>query len=104
MNKNVAFLGAGSMAEALISGIVHSGIMPSHQILVTNRSNTGRLNYLEKKYGITAIEDKGELVTEADILILAAKPHDIQDSILEIQQFLRPDQLLISVAAGVETD
>jgi len=104
MNKNVAFLGAGSMAEAIISGIVHSEIMQSSQILVTNRGNTGRLNYLEKKYGVRAVEDKEELVQEADILILAAKPHDIQSSILEIQPYLRPDQLLISVAAGVETE
>lgn len=103
MNKYVGFLGAGSMAEALIAGIVKSEIIPKNKIIVTNRSNQGRLKRLEQNYGVITTDDKKELIKKADILFLCAKPYDIQDSIVAIREYLRPDQLLISVAAGVET-
>lgn len=103
MDKIVGFVGAGSMAEALIAGIVKSEIVPKQQILVTNRSNQGRLKRLQQRHGILAMEEKSELVKKADIIFLAAKPYDIEESIVEIREYLRPDQLIISVAAGVET-
>jgi len=102
MNKNVAFLGAGSMAEAIISGIVRADIIPKEQILVTNRSRLERLEQLHNQYGVTAMEDKEILVKEADIIYLAAKPYDMQDLINSIKGYLHQGQLLISVAAGVQ--
>ncbi|BBP90008.1 hypothetical protein BsIDN1_36260 [Bacillus safensis] len=50
--KKVAFIGAGSMAEGMIAGIVRSGQMPLGQIYATNRQNQLRLNELTKRYGI----------------------------------------------------
>ena len=48
-NKNIAFLGAGSMAEAMISGIVYSKKVPPSQITVSNHRNKERLKTLKNK-------------------------------------------------------
>lgn len=49
LNKlRILFLGAGSMAEAMISGLVKSQRIPARQIIATNRSNSIRLTELEK--------------------------------------------------------
>lgn len=104
MNKKVGFLGAGSMAEAIISGIVHAGIMPEEQILVTNRSNTKRLEWIHGQYGVTCMTDKEKLMREADIVFLASKPYDLSDTIQSVKGLFHENQLVISVAAGIPTD
>ena len=53
--KNVAFIGAGSMAEGMISGIVQSKKLPASQIYVTNHTNHRRLEELQQKYGIRGV-------------------------------------------------
>lgn len=50
-NKNIVFLGAGSMAEAMIAGIVSGNKIPKEQIFVTNKTNETRLKELENGYG-----------------------------------------------------
>lgn len=103
LKQRVAFLGAGNMAEAMISGIVESGKLDSDQIIVTNRSNQERLNEMKVKYGIEAIK-KNELdFNEVDVFILAMKPKDIESVLEDLKDRLRPDQVLISVLAGIST-
>ena len=46
--KTIVFLGAGSMAESMISGMIQAGKVPANQIIVTNRSNRERLQELKK--------------------------------------------------------
>ncbi|OZU89485.1 pyrroline-5-carboxylate reductase [Virgibacillus indicus] len=104
MNKKIAFIGAGSMAEAIISGIVKSGILTKEQILVTNKSNRERLENIKSKYDVQCILDKEEVIREADIVILATKPYDLKDSVESIKEFLQPEQLVFSVIAGISTD
>ncbi|PAV28508.1 pyrroline-5-carboxylate reductase [Virgibacillus profundi] len=104
MNKKIAFVGAGSMAEAIISGIVKSGILKKEQILVTNKSNRERLENIKNKYDVQCILDKETVITEADIVILATKPYDLKESVESIKEFIQPGQLIFSVIAGISTD
>ena len=57
-DKNIAFLGAGSMAEAMISGIVDSKKVPLSQITVSNHHNKERLITLKKKYNIQTVSTR----------------------------------------------
>ncbi|MEM5592376.1 NAD(P)-binding domain-containing protein [Niallia circulans] len=50
--KKIAIIGAGSMSEALISGIVSSKLQESTEITVTNRGNVERLIELQNRYGV----------------------------------------------------
>ena len=50
--KKIAFIGAGAMAEALISGMVAQNIIESKNIFVTNKSNEAKLANLSEKYGV----------------------------------------------------
>lgn len=50
MNK-LAFIGAGNIAEALISGIVENKLLNEKQIWVTNRSNEEKLKNIQNQYG-----------------------------------------------------
>ncbi|KKK33273.1 pyrroline-5-carboxylate reductase [Mesobacillus campisalis] len=102
--KKLVFFGAGSMAEALMSGIIENGLLKGSQIWVTNRNNQKKLKQLEQTYGINGSYDYNELFADADAVILAMKPKDAAGAINEFKSFLRDDILLISVLAGVSLE
>ncbi|MCM3005454.1 pyrroline-5-carboxylate reductase [Priestia koreensis] len=102
--QKVAFLGAGSMAEAMISGMVSAKKLSPHQIIATNKSNEDRLTELQEKYGITAIS-RDELVYEdVDVFILAMKPKDADAVLVDLKDKINPNQLVMSVLAGISTE
>ncbi|QFT88989.1 Pyrroline-5-carboxylate reductase [Bacillus sp. THAF10] len=101
--KVIGFIGAGSMAEAMISGIVASKIIPAKNVVVSNRSNEERLIELENKYGIRGVTKANLNMKELDIIVLAMKPKDIEVALASLKDELQPKQLLLSVLAGITT-
>jgi len=101
-SKVVGFIGAGSMTEALIRGIIQSGTVQPENVLVTNKENTSRLEKLVKTWNVVK-STKIELVHLADVVILAVKPKDIAQVMKEIGTRLRENQIVMSVAAGIPT-
>jgi pyrroline-5-carboxylate reductase len=101
--KTVAFLGAGSMAESMISGIVQVGIIPAENIYVTNRSNHLRLEELNHVYGVNAVDQNALPYEEIDLFILAMKPQGAADALQALKDKVRADQVVISVLAGIST-
>ena len=102
--KKIAFIGAGAMAEAIISGMVAQNIIDSKNIYVTNKSNEAKLADLSETYSVTGTRNIQEAMKDADIVVLAVKPKDILATMQSIQEYISTEMLLISVAAGVHTD
>lgn len=103
-NLSIAFFGAGSMAEAILRGIVEAKLIDPSRITVLNRQNADRLRELSSAYGVVpAIEDahKQDALRTADIIILGMKPKDAASAIGSLRDRLRPEQLLVSVIAGL---
>lgn len=104
MVEKIAFIGAGSMAEAIIAGIVNEKFINNKDVWVTNKDNSERLTELETNYGVTTSQNKSDILTGADIVVLSTKPYDVDIAIQSIKPYLTEKQLLISVIAGVSTD
>lgn len=102
--KKIAFIGAGSMAEAMISGIVENKLLSGEQIWVTNRNNQEKLDRLKQKYGVNGTYDLRELMENADAVILAMKPKEAATGISQIRPYLTENTMIISVLAGVSID
>ncbi|WP_174732271.1 pyrroline-5-carboxylate reductase [Mesobacillus harenae] len=102
-NKTIAFLGAGSMAEAMISGIVNSELVAPEHIIASNKSNHVRLTELETKYGIRGITRDELNFDEIDVIFLAMKPKDAEFALLSLKEDLHQDHLVLSVLAGIST-
>ena len=103
-DEKVAMIGAGSMAEAIISGILKKKFLPPELIWVTNRSNDDHLNRLKEKYGVMIAKEKEAVIRDASIIILAMKPKDVKEGLRSISHDVSGDQLVISVIAGISTD
>lgn len=103
MNK-LTFIGAGSMAEAILTGVLAKGFLSAEQITVTNKDNQDRLTRLHRLYQVHGTSDKEEAVKGADVLVLSMKPRDIEEALATIKPFLTRQQIIVSVLAGVSSD
>ena len=102
----IAFLGAGSMARAVLTGLLQPGVTVEGGIRATNRS-AAKAAELRAIEGVTAwatAEDPEANLTAvagARIVIVAVKPAMVADLLAEIADSLEPGTLVVSVAAGV---
>lgn len=99
-----AIVGAGSMAEAILRGMLMQKIAKPEQIFITNNSNKARLEELHNQYGVIATNEltvKNEYIANADVVIMAMKPKDVPTSFPQLKQILNNEQLLVSVIAGL---
>ena len=99
-SRRLAILGAGVMGETLLSGLLRSG-WTADQIVATDR-RPERHTELVERYGV-AMAENDEAVAEADTVILVVKPQDMATLLDEIRDSLKPDTLVVSLAAGVDT-
>jgi pyrroline-5-carboxylate reductase len=100
--KRLGFLGAGNMSGALIKGLLHAKL-PAAQIVASD-VKAERLQQLHATHGIRTTQDNHALVRESDVVVLGVKPQVIDKVLTEIGSEIRPDQLVVSVAAGVPID
>ncbi|WP_284140680.1 MULTISPECIES: pyrroline-5-carboxylate reductase [unclassified Virgibacillus] len=104
MDKKIVFIGAGSMAEAIIAGILKSKFVSADSINVINKSNQDRVARLEQRYHVQYPENKRAVIEAADIVVLSTKPYDIETAVESVRSYLHEDQLIVSVIAGISTD
>lgn len=100
--QKIGFLGGGAMGEALIYGLLRAGLVEPANILVSDVSQA-RLDYLKDKFGVTTVAENSAVVKEADLVVLAVKPHLILPVLRDAAPLARPGQAFISIAAGITT-
>jgi pyrroline-5-carboxylate reductase len=98
----IAFIGGGNMAEALIAGLRRAG--HAGENIIVAEPLQPRHNDLTEKYGIHAVADNREAASQADILVLAVEPQQMQTVLEGLAGHDKPDATLISIAAGVSMD
>lgn len=94
---NIAFIGGGNMAHALISGLLTNG-HNAKQISVVELEKEKR-EALHAEFGVN-VTDQLPIVANADIVFLAIKPQQLRDVSIFLSSLLR-HQLIISIAAGI---
>ena len=99
-DKRIAFIGAGSMAEALIRGLLKAGAVEPESILATGRRQE-RLDELQQEYGVQVFLDNAEAAGKADVVVLSVKPQILGRILDEVSEACSDSALVISVAAGV---
>src|SRR5919198_601069 len=102
MEGKLAILGGGRMGEALMSGLLRSGWRRTDEVIVTVRREE-RAQLLTERHGVVTTMDNQSAIRESAIAIIAVKPQDMGALLEQIAPAVRPENLLISVAAGIPT-
>ena len=97
----IAVLGTGKMGEALLSGLLRSGMVtPSGVLAAVRREERGR--ELAEAYGVE-VATAAAAAQRAQTLVITVKPQDMDALLAEIAPVVDGDKLVISVAAGITT-
>lgn len=101
--RRIGFLGAGSMATALIRGLLHSESVTAEQIRASDVKEE-RLAEIRSTYGIETTLDNEEIVRWADVVVIAVKPQIVDRVLAPLAAGLNEGDLVVSVAAGVSIE
>ncbi len=99
---NLTFVGGGIMAEAMIQRLVTSSIVSCELVNVVDPS-FARRELLGTRYGIAVHADPSSCIRGADVVILAVKPQELGTVASQVGE-LQPDQVLLSILAGVKLE
>jgi len=101
--QKIAFIGAGNMASALISGLVADGV-DAKNIWASDPSDKN-LTALEQNCGIQTSCDNKAVIANADIVVLSVKPQMISEICKEISAAVSDfSPMVISIAAGIQIE
>jgi pyrroline-5-carboxylate reductase len=99
MKPTVAVIGAGSMGEAIIRGLIQAGWTPDD--VTAADTVRERLDALHADLGVGVTGDAAEAATGRDVVVVVVKPNHVPDVIDRLKGSLTTDQLVLSVAAGI---
>src|SRR5947209_8390755 len=100
--RRVAVLGAGTIGEALISGLISNGWREPGEIVATGRREE-RVDELRKGLGVEATLSNADAVAGAALIVIAVKPQDFGVLLDEIASAVTAEQTVLSVAAAIPT-
>jgi pyrroline-5-carboxylate reductase len=100
--RRLAVLGAGTIGESLIAGLLSSGWREPGEIVATGRREE-RLVELAERHGIETTLSNVDAVSGASLVVIAVKPQDFPLLLGEIGLVLSPEQTVLSVAAAIPT-
>jgi pyrroline-5-carboxylate reductase len=107
----LAFIGCGVMAEAIIAGLLDNNLVKPERI-VGSHPRQERREELQTKYGIRAVEKNDEAIVASrtrgvktsSIVVLTVKPQRLGLILKELKDAIQPDQLVISIVAGARIE
>ena len=100
LKEKIGFIGGGKMGEALCKGLINAKLSTVDQIMVSDVS-VERCKLLTQEIGVRTTRDNKEIVSFADIVVLAVKPQMMSDVISALKNDITPRHLVVSIAAGI---
>ena len=80
-------------------GIIRNEIFKPEEIIGADISKESR-SKVQSAYGINVTEDNKKAASESEVLVLSVKPQYYAETIKEIKDCVREDQLIITIAPG----
>ncbi|RRA47361.1 pyrroline-5-carboxylate reductase [Acidipila sp. EB88] len=99
----ITVFGAGKMGGILLQAFLKQQLFAPSEITATV-AHEERATVLATQWGVDVTTDNLRAAEQADILLLAVKPFQINDLLEKVRPALTPEKLIISVAASMKTD
>ena len=98
LDKKIAFIGPGVMAEAMIAGLLRQKLSKPESLTAAG-PRPERGNELTAKYGIRTTTDNAVAVPHADVIVLSVKPQRLSEVMKGLRN-IHPEALVLSIVAG----
>jgi pyrroline-5-carboxylate reductase len=103
MGYELAIIGAGNMAEAIVRGVTSKGVLRAEQIIAADVVPQRRAIF-EEQLKVKAVADNVEAARQARTLLLSVKPQQMPVALSGIGAVIGAETLVISIAAGIGTE
>ena len=97
----ILIIGGGNMGLTYARGFLKSHILENKNLYILEKS-PAKAEKLEAMEIGRVFSSPGEYIKEMDLIVLAVKPQDIHSLFRSIRDFLDPQQLILSIMAGVK--
>jgi pyrroline-5-carboxylate reductase len=98
--ENVAILGAGTMGETILAGLLRAG--RAKESVVISERRPERAEELKSRHGVRVLTNE-EAAAFGDTVLIVVKPQDVGGLLTEIEPALKEQALVMSLAAGITT-
>jgi pyrroline-5-carboxylate reductase len=95
----VGIVGAGVMAEAIMSGLIADRAVEPAQ-LTASHPRRERREVLAERHGIRPVATNREALAEAEVVVIAVKPQMLGRVMRELRGRLGAKQVVVSIVAG----
>lgn len=95
----IGFIGCGSMGTAMLKGILGSGAVKPDELTASAKSSATKAR-IENELKINFAESNEKVVQCSDMIFLAVKPQYYEQVITEMKDFVRKEQIIVSIAPG----
>ncbi len=99
-DKNIGFLGMGNMGYAILKGLLQAQTFRPEQVLAFDKRKEA-LDKVLKEFSIKICSSNKEVVDGSDVIVIAVKPQNIEELLVEVREKINQNQLIISIAAGI---
>ncbi len=96
---NIGFIGGGTMAEAILGGMLNAGVADAGDVII-GEPVAPRRDYLAERYGVSVSPVNGPVVGGSDLVALAVKPQDLPKVYADIGGLFTDEKSLLSIVAG----
>ena len=97
---NVLIIGGGNMGSTFAEGFLSAHIIRPHQLFILEINEERAADLRQRDRGIIKTE-VGDYISDVDLIVLAVKPQNVAQVYPSIRPFLKPNQLVLSIMAGV---
>jgi pyrroline-5-carboxylate reductase len=102
-DQTLTVLGCGTMGEAIVRGLLRSGLAPAQVFATDRRPEVARA--LREKHGIKTTSDNKEACRAGNVVLVCVKPHEVGPLLSDPEMApLLAGKLVISIAAGIRLD
>src|SRR5262245_23292417 len=102
-DQTLTVLGCGTMGEAIVRGLLRSGLAPAQVFATDRRPEVARA--LHEKHGIKTTSDNKEACRAGTTVLVCVKPHEVGPLLSDPELSpLLAGKLVISIAAGIRLD
>jgi pyrroline-5-carboxylate reductase len=98
-NRQIAFIGPGVMAEAMVAGLIRQNVSAPENI-VASGPRLERVEELQECYGINISTDNAEAASQADVVVLSIKPQRLDHVLTGLRGATKDNVLVLSIVAG----
>ncbi|MCU0958850.1 MAG: pyrroline-5-carboxylate reductase [Pirellulaceae bacterium] len=102
--SRIVCVGAGQMATALVGGWVAQKLCAAGDIIACDPDAAARERFAARLPGVRVSAASRGAVAGAELIVLAVKPHQLGSVADELRGSLAPEQLVVSIAAGVRLE